>query len=235
MDSRPATRTLRAAVFAALVVLLAALGQVLVTGRPLPVTVLALAGGAVFAVALALGGRIRGFAAIAGVFLPLQLTLSVLFDLAQATCRPGAGGAGPHVFEPLVCRGGSVGAFLVGSTGQGGPLGTGGPGAGVPTAVGGLLLLLVHTLIALIAAFWLRRADAALTGLAESLRTLRDFLQHRATATAGRLLRLLAAPVPARPVARVPFPPASRAYVPAVDVLLGPAVRRGPPVFAPAC
>ncbi|MFD0263143.1 hypothetical protein ACFV4M_28655 [Kitasatospora indigofera] len=237
MDSKQATRTLRAAVFAALVVLLAALGQVLVTGRPLPVAVLALAGGAVFALALALAGRRRGFGRIAAVFLPLQLALSALFDLAQTTCGPGTG-AGPHVFEPLVCRGGSVGAFLVGNSslaGDGGLLGHGAASAGVPTAAGGVLLLLVHTLIALVAAFWLRRADAALTGLAESLRTLRDFLHRRATAAVRGLLRLLTAPVPARPVVRLPLPPSSREHLPVEDVLTGPAVRRGPPVLAAAC
>ncbi|MGW2546293.1 aldehyde dehydrogenase family protein, partial [Kitasatospora sp. NPDC001574] len=52
----PASRTLRAAVFAALLVLLAGLGQVLVTGRPLPLGTLAVAGAAVFAVAFALAG-----------------------------------------------------------------------------------------------------------------------------------------------------------------------------------
>ncbi|WP_371483210.1 hypothetical protein [Kitasatospora sp. NBC_00315] len=233
MSSSPATRTLRAAVFAALVVLLAALGQVLVTGRPLPLPVLALAGGAVFAVALALAGSVRGFWRIAAVFLPLQLALSVLFDLAQATCRPGAAPAGLHAFEPLVCRGGSVGAFLVGDGGLFGHGDRALPGA-VPTAAGGLLLLLVHTVIALVAAFWLRRADAALSGLAQALRTLRDFLQSFVDA-AAHWPRLLTAPVPARPLGRIPFPSASREHIPAVDVPLDPAVRRGPPALVPAC
>ena len=234
MSGSPATRTLRAALFAALVVLVAALGQVLVTGHPLPLPVLALAGGAVFAVALALAGAVRGFWWIAAVFLPLHLALSALFDLAQATCRPGiAPPGGPHAFEPLVCRGGSVGAFLVG---DGGLLHHGGgslPGA-VPTAAGGLLLVLVHGLIALCAAFWLRRADAALAGLAQASRTLRDFAQSFLPA-AARWLLLLCAPLPARPPARFPLPPAAREHVPAVEVLLAPTVRRGPPALAPAC
>lgn len=80
------TRTLRAAVFAALLVLLAGLGQVLVTGRPLPLGTLAVAGVAVFAVAFALSGRERGYRVVAAVFLPLELGLSALFDLAQSTC-----------------------------------------------------------------------------------------------------------------------------------------------------
>ena len=231
----PATRTLRAAVFAALVVLLAALGQVLVTGRPLPVSVLAVSGTVVFAVALASAGSERGFGRIAALFLPLQIGLSVLFGLAQATCGPGLSMAGLtssglHAFEPLVCRGGSVGGFLLGHDTA---AATGAAGA-APTVAGGLLLLLVHVAIALLAAFWLRRADSALSSLGEALHTLGDFLHSKAP-TAARLLRLIAAPGPARPALRVPFPESDREHLPAADVLLGPVVRRGPPVLAPAC
>ncbi|MFI9328484.1 hypothetical protein ACIGZJ_13175 [Kitasatospora sp. NPDC052868] len=215
----PATRTLRAAVFAALVVLLAGLGQVLVTGRPLPVGTLALAGGAVFAVAFALAGGERGYGRIAAVFLPLELGLAALFDLAQTTCPSWPPGAA-RGFEPLLCGGGSLGGFLLGH--------------GLPQSGGPLLLLALHCAIALAGAFWLRRADAALTGLARTVRTLREFGRHFLPA-AARWLLLLAAPVPARPVARVPFPRASRERVPAEGVMLRPAVRRGPPVPAPAC
>ncbi|MFJ8622829.1 hypothetical protein ACIRD3_08275 [Kitasatospora sp. NPDC093550] len=220
MDIGPVTRTLRAAVFAALVVLLAGLGQVLVTGRTLPLGPMALAALAVFAVAFALAGRERGYPAIAAVFLPLQLGAGALFDLAQTTCPslpPGAGAA--RGLEPLLCGGGSLGGFLLGH--------------GVSERTGVMLLLLLHTLIALAGAYWLRRADAALAGLARTVRMLGEFL-HRHLPAAARWLLLLSAPVPARPVARVPFPPASRALVPAEDVVVRPAVRRGPPAFVPA-
>ncbi|MBO1417147.1 hypothetical protein [Streptomyces sp. FH025] len=216
MDIGPATRTLRAAVFAALVVLLAGLGQVLVTGRALPVGTMGLASVAVFAVAFALAGRERGYPAIAAVFLPLELGVSALFDLAQSTC-PSLPPGTAHGFQPLLCGGGSLGGFLLGH--------------GVSQQTGVLLLLLLHSVIALSGAFWLRRADAALAGLARTVRMLGEFL-HRHLPAAARWLRLLAAPVPARPVARVPFPRASRSLVPAEDVVVRPAVRRGPPVFA---
>ncbi|MFE5582822.1 hypothetical protein [Kitasatospora sp. NPDC056531] len=216
MDIGPVTRTLRAAVFAALVVVLAGLGQVLVTGRALPVGTMGLAGVAVFVVAFALAGRERGFPAIAAVFLPLELGVSALFDLAQSTCPSLPPGAA-HGFQPLLCGGGSLGGFLLGH--------------GVSQQTGVLLLLLLHTVIALAGAFWLRRADAALAGLARAVRMLGEFLQRYLPA-AARWLLLLATPVPARPVARVPFPRASRALVPAEDVAVRPAVRRGPPVFA---
>ncbi|MFB7619433.1 hypothetical protein [Kitasatospora sp. NPDC056181] len=219
MNNGPGFRTLRAAVFAALVVLLAGLGQVLVTGRPLPLGTLALAGGAVFAVAFALAGSERGYPAIAAVFVPLELGLSALFDLAQTTC-PTLPPGSARGFEPLLCGGGSLGGFLLGHA--------------VAESTGMLLLLALHAAIALAAAFWLRRADSALTGLARSVHTLGEFTR-RFLPTAGRRLLLLTAPVPARPPARVPFPRASRVRVPAEPVLLGPAVRRGPPVAAPAC
>ncbi|MFD0277691.1 hypothetical protein ACFVHB_27790 [Kitasatospora sp. NPDC127111] len=213
----PASRTLRAAVFAALVVLLAGLGQVLVTGRPLPLGTLAVAGAAVFAMAFALAGSERRYPVVAAVFLPLELGLSALFDLAQTTC-PALPPGSARGFEPLLCGGGSLGGFLLGHE------------TGRST---GVLLLALHTVIALAAAFWLRRADAALTGLARSVRVLGDFAQ-RVPGAAGRWLPLLAAPVPVRPVARVPFPRASRVRVPAEGVLLTPAVRRGPPLPVPA-
>ncbi|MEU4584242.1 hypothetical protein AB0F92_19440 [Kitasatospora aureofaciens] len=216
MDIGPVTRTLRAAVFAALVVLLAGLGQVLVTGRSLPVGTMGLASVAVFALAFALAGRERGYPVIAAAFVPLELAVSTLFDFAQRSCPTLPPGAG-HGFRPLLCGGGSLGGFLLGH--------------GVSEQTGVLLLLLLHTVIALAGAFWLRRAEAALSGLARALRVLGEFL-HRHLPAAARWLRLLLAPVPARPVVRVPFPSASRSMVPAEDAVVRPAVRRGPPVFA---
>ncbi|MER6298978.1 hypothetical protein ABT247_05300 [Kitasatospora sp. NPDC001539] len=218
MDIGPVTRTLRAAVLAALVVLLAGLGQVVVTGRALPAATMGLAAVAAFAVAFAAAGRERGYPAIAAVFVPLELGVSALFDVAQSTC-PSLPPDAAHGFQPLLCGGGSLGGFLLGH--------------GVSQQTGVLLLLLLHTVIALAGAFWLRRADAALAGLARAVRMLGEFL-HRHLPAAARWLRLLSAPVPARPVARVPFPRASRALVPAQDVVVRPAVRRGPPVFVPA-
>ncbi|MFB7125052.1 hypothetical protein [Kitasatospora sp. NPDC056273] len=216
MNTSPVTRTLRAAVFAALVVLLAGLGQVLVTGRTLPVGPMLLASAAVFAAAFALAGRERGFPAVAAVFLPLELAAGTLFDLAQSTCPSLPPGTG-HGLQPLLCGGGSLGGFLLGH--------------GVSAQTGLLLLLLLHTVIALAGAFWLSRADAALCCLAGAVRMLGEFL-HRHLPAAARWLRLLVAPLPARPPARVPFPRASRVLVPAEDVVVRPAVRRGPPVFA---
>ncbi|MGW6918493.1 hypothetical protein ACWGB8_32460 [Kitasatospora sp. NPDC054939] len=213
----PATRTLRAALFAALVVLLAGLGQVLVTGRPLPLATLALAGTAVFAAALLLAGGQHGFGRVAAVFVPLELGLSALFGLAQTAC-PSLPPDAAHGLRPLLCGGGSLGGFLLGH--------------GLPSALGAVLLVVLHTVIGLAAAFWLHRADAALGAVLRATGALRAFARRLGPAAVRRLLALLGAAAPARPVVRAPFPRASRVRIPADPVVLGPAVRRGPPVLA---
>ncbi|MER5864998.1 hypothetical protein [Kitasatospora sp. NPDC002040] len=216
MKSGQAGRAVRAAVFAALVVPLAALGQVVLTGRPLPVPVVALAGAAAFLVAFACLGSGRGFGRILAVLLPTQLAVGVLFDLGQLTCSTPGGHAPLGGLEPLVCSGGSIGEFLLS------------PGS-TPAPVAGLPVLLGHVLVAVLSAWALRLGESALHGQAATARLLGELL-----AGAWRFLRLLA-PRPARPVLRLPIPRSSRLLVPADDILLRPALRRGPPVFAPAC
>uniref|UniRef100_A0AB33K602 Integral membrane protein n=1 Tax=Kitasatospora sp. CMC57 TaxID=3231513 RepID=A0AB33K602_9ACTN len=210
------TRAVRAAVFAALVVLFAALGQVVLTGRPLPVSVVGLAGLAAFLVGFAFVGSGWGFGRIIAVLLPTQLAVGVLFDLGQLTCTVPGGTRPLAGFEPLVCSGGSIGEYLLS------PGSTPAPLAGLPVLVG-------HLLVALLASWALCRSEAALTRQATTSRLLGELL-----AGVWRVLRL-PVPRPARPVLRQPIPESSRARIPADDILLRPALRRGPPVFAPAC
>lgn len=223
MTSTHATRALRAAVFTALAVPLSALGQVVLTGRPLPLTLVAAATVAVFLVAAVLAGSERRLVQITAVLVPVELLLNTTFNLGQATCAPAFGP--DHLptrgMGLLVCGGGSVdGSFLSEQLGHPGP---------VAPALTQLFVLLVHLAIALAAAVWLRLGDAALSGLARALRSLRQ-----SVATPLRLLLLLA-PVPARPVLRVPLPASDRPRPRRELVVLSPAPRRGPPVFAPAC
>ncbi|WP_073921271.1 hypothetical protein [Streptomyces sp. CB03911] len=222
MTTRHATRALRAAVFTALAVPLSASGQVVVTGRPLPPALVAGATVVVFLVAAALAGAERGLLHISAVLVPVELLLNTAFNLGQTTCAPAFGaGHGPiHGMNLLVCGGGSTdGSFLPGPLGRTGPV--------APAAVQ-LFLLLVHLLVAVVAAVWLRLGDAALSGLANALRALGDSL-------GGPLRRLLLlAPVPARPVRLVRPPLVDRPRPRRQDVLRGPAPRRGPPAFAPA-
>ncbi len=76
-------RLLRAAVFTAVCVLLAAAGHTLAAGRPVPVRSLALGWLAVFAFVLPLAGRERRLPGIAALLALGQLTLHVVFSTGQ--------------------------------------------------------------------------------------------------------------------------------------------------------
>ncbi|RKT19241.1 hypothetical protein BX285_3697 [Streptomyces sp. 1114.5] len=221
--STHATRALRAAVFTALAVPMAALGQVVITGRPLPLSLVASACVVVFLVAAAMAGGERRMLHISGVMVPVELLLNTTFNLGQTSCGPMLTGQVPaRGVNLLVCGGGSMdGSLLSGSLGHAGQL--------APVATQ-LLLLLVHLVIALAAAGWLRLGDAALSGLARALRALQKSL-----ARPLRALLVLLLPAPVRPVLRVPLPVSDRVRPRREDVVLSPAPRRGPPAFAPAC
>ncbi|MYR14634.1 hypothetical protein GTY62_29330, partial [Streptomyces sp. SID724] len=107
-------RVARAAVFTALVVTLSTASHVLLSRVPLPLTAVALLAAAVFAVAYALAGRERGFGAIAGLLVPLELAADTLFTTGQHLCYGAAGGpvAGTlrAVGFDVLCGGGEVGA-----------------------------------------------------------------------------------------------------------------------------
>jgi hypothetical protein len=160
MTESRATRVLRAAVFTALAVPLAALGQVVLTGRPLPLTLVLGCTAAVFLVALALDGARHGLWRLAAVMVPVELLLNTAFNLGQDGCATVA--ARSHGVDLLVCGGGSVDGSPVLS-------GLAGQSAGSLR----LLVVLAHLVLALAAALWLRLGDAALGGAAQVLRALR--------------------------------------------------------------
>ncbi|GAA0662854.1 hypothetical protein GCM10010193_12790 [Kitasatospora atroaurantiaca] len=209
MTDNQATRALRAAVFTALAVPLSALGQVVITGRPLPLSLVAAATAAVFLVALAASGTQRRLLHICAVLMPVELLLNTAFNLGQDACA-----APSHGVDLLVCGGGSVdGSFLA----------TSAPGTAQA------LVLMVHVLLALAAALWLRLGDAALCGLAEALRALGGLV------TAPYRALLLSSPLPSCPATLTPVPDAEQAPPRRADVVLSPAPRRGPPALALAC
>ncbi|MGW1209771.1 hypothetical protein ACWD5F_09010 [Streptomyces sp. NPDC002499] len=84
MTASPTVRTLRAAVFAALCVLLAAGGHALATGSAPPVWAQAAGFAPVFGAAYLLGGRERSLAAIGAATLTAQGGLHLTFDAARA-------------------------------------------------------------------------------------------------------------------------------------------------------
>ncbi|PWS52790.1 hypothetical protein DLE01_02740, partial [Streptomyces sp. FT05W] len=102
-------RAVRAGLFTALVVTLSSASHVLLSRVPLPLTAVALLAGAVFAVAFALAGRERGFGAIAGLLVPLELAADTVFTTGQHLCYGAAGGpiAGPlrSVGVDVLCGG----------------------------------------------------------------------------------------------------------------------------------
>ncbi len=207
----------------------------LLSGVPLPLTAVALLAAAVFAVAYALAGRERGFGAIAGLLVPLELAADTLFTTGQHLCYGAAGGpvAGPlrAVGFDVLCGGevGTGGARIAGVGAVGTPLadvaGAGDraaallaqPGPAVPW-----LLLVAHVAVGLLAAAWLRRGEAALAGLvrAAALLAFRPLLTAVAVVSAG--VRPCGPPLPAR---RASAPAADRPFPRALCGTQGPAAR----------
>ncbi|MFJ8349035.1 hypothetical protein ACIQ9J_22270 [Streptomyces sp. NPDC094153] len=81
-------RVLRAAVFAAVCVVLAAIGHVLMSGSPVPWWVLLASVTGVGALAWVCGGAERGRAGVVALTVGVQTCLHVCFTLAQAGRRP---------------------------------------------------------------------------------------------------------------------------------------------------
>ncbi|MEW1699676.1 MULTISPECIES: hypothetical protein [unclassified Streptomyces] len=84
-------RGVRAATFAAVCVLLAATGHVLMSARALPGPVLALAFAGTWAVAWALSGRERGLVAVTATSMAVQSALHTVFGWSQSAGSPATG------------------------------------------------------------------------------------------------------------------------------------------------
>ncbi|MCW8378199.1 hypothetical protein [Streptomyces justiciae] len=119
MTSGWGTRTVRAAVFAAVCVLLAALGHVLMSGRHVPAWALACGTLLTGAAAWCLAGRERGLPTVVGLVVAAQTALHEGFSLAQPRAAgPGmAGGAGDMSAGDMGA--GDMGAMDVGATHMG--------------------------------------------------------------------------------------------------------------------
>ncbi|WP_129309642.1 hypothetical protein [Streptomyces sp. L2] len=216
-------RAVRAALFTAVVVTLSTASHVLLSQAPLPFGTVAAVAAGVFATAYLLAGRERGFARIAALLIPLELTADTVFTTGQQACYGRAGGpvAGPlhAVGFDVLCEGGAVGTPLAqvtgGATRADALLAHASPAAA-------WLLLAVHVGVGLLAAAWLRRGERALTQLLRAL-----------AATALRAVRPLL-PASAADSERVSAPrrlprPAPRTAA-ARDLLLAHSLgRRGPP------
>ncbi|MEU5434335.1 hypothetical protein AB0G73_13270 [Streptomyces sp. NPDC020719] len=88
MTAGDCCRTVRAAMFAALCVLLTAFGHALMSGAPVPWWALGCATLATGAAAWCLAGRERGFGQVVAVAVVAQAVLHELFSVAQEAARP---------------------------------------------------------------------------------------------------------------------------------------------------
>ncbi|WP_078948200.1 hypothetical protein [Streptomyces griseus] len=201
------SRTLRAAVFAAVCVLLASLGHVMMSGSAVPwwamVTGAALTGGT----AWWLAGRERGPVLVSSVVVAAQAALHASFSLAQAVVHPQTSG-GRSLFHQwlgyLLCGspsgpGAEHGAMStsmasmdhgMGAMPSMGPMGHMGAAHSLDHGMGGMSstgMLAAHLLAALLCGLWLAHGERA------AFRILRAF--------AGWLV------VPLRLILRLPTPP----------------------------
>ncbi|MEV8536485.1 hypothetical protein [Streptomyces sp. NPDC051211] len=166
-------RAVRAALFSALVVLLSAGSHVLMSRVPLPPSLVLGAFAAVFAIAYALAGRERGFGAIAGLLVPLELAADTAFTVGQHVCYGPAGGpvAGPLRALGLdgLCGGPPLGGPLAEVAG---PVGDPAALLAAPGPWTPWLLLAVHVSVGLLAALWLRQGERALGRLLRAVGAL---------------------------------------------------------------
>lgn len=165
-------RAVRAALFTALVVTLSAASHVLLSRVPLPPFTVAALAAAVFTVAFALAGRERGFGAIAGVLIPLELAADTVFTAGQHVCYGPSGGPVAGALRSVgvdVLCGGQVGTPLASVTGPGKDAVAllDSPAPALPW-----LLLGAHVAVGLLAALWLRRGESALASVARSVGAL---------------------------------------------------------------
>ncbi|MFF5516468.1 hypothetical protein [Streptomyces coeruleorubidus] len=217
-------RTIRAAVFAAVCVVLAALGHVMMSGDHVPLGTL-LAGWAVTsAVGWCLAGRERGLRLVVAVAVAVQTALHSAFSLAPAD----GASAGP---VPL-----RMGAMDMGADGNGAmghdmgsmpsaPMsmsGHTGHASHAPDGESSLGMLAAHLIAALLCGLWLGHGERAVFRL---LRAVGGWL-------AAPLRLLFALPAPPPPPVRVRRWPSDRA--PRLLLLVHAITSRGPPVRAAA-
>ncbi|MGI5468384.1 hypothetical protein [Streptomyces sp. CA-132043] len=232
-DARPPFRAVRAALFAAVCVTLAAAGHAVMSGHGIPPGALGAALAVVGAAAWLAAGRQRGLPAITGGVLTVQAALHLAFAAAQGsgvgapmTCGM-SGTAGTHgatgthgapgmhgMTGPHDMAGMHAGHDMAGMSGGGAAMGAGhdmtGMSAGMTAA---------HLLAALLCALWLRYGEAAFFQLLRCV-----------AAPAFRALRLLVVicrgPAPER---RTRVPARTRPRVPRWELIADTVSRRGPP------
>ncbi|MER6024638.1 hypothetical protein [Streptomyces sp. NPDC001851] len=213
-------RAIRAAVFAAMCVLLAALGHVLMSGTDVPAWALAAGGAATGAVGWCLAGRERGLPLIVTVVVAAQTVLHEAFSYAQSASGTSGTSGGPAAMGmsgmDAMHSSMDMGAMHTGHTGMS-PMDHMGHSMDGGTSSFGMLA--AHLLAAVLCGLWLAYGEKA------AFRILR--------ATAGWLaapLRLLLA-LPGTPDRPRVHPRRRRSdRAPRLLLLVHAITSRGPPV-----
>ncbi|MEU4086924.1 hypothetical protein [Streptomyces aureus] len=225
------TRVLRAVMFAAVCVVLAALGHVMMSGSPVAWWALAGAGAGTAGAGWCLAGRERGLALVVSVVVLAQAALHVVFSIARSLTPTATGSMGMGSTDMGSMDMSSMDMGSTGSTGMSGmgsmdmgsmgagPLAHLFPGGARTGSLSSLGMFAAHALAALLCGLWLAHGERAV------FRVLR--------AMAGRLaapLRLLLAlpEPPYRPVLRPRRRTSDRA--PRLLLLVHAITLRGPPV-----
>ncbi|QGZ48636.1 hypothetical protein GPZ77_09765 [Streptomyces sp. QHH-9511] len=169
-DARSPIRALRAALFAAVCVTLAAVGHSSMSAHDIPRPSLYLAFAVTGGLAWLAGGRRRGAYAIGGGLLAVQAALHLIFSTGGAH-HTGAGHGTAHA--DALPRGSMAGASMGGATMEapntaGSTMGHAATEPAMQMVTGHTSggMLAAHLLAALICGLWLARGEAAIFGLA---------------------------------------------------------------------
>jgi hypothetical protein len=210
---------MRAAVFAAVCVVLAALGHVMMSGDHVPVPVLLAGWGVTGAAGWCLAGRERGLLLVVAVAVVVQTALHSAFSLAPRGADGSATAHGLSSMESMsgsMPMSGSVPLSTSGSMHSGmGHMGHPGHASGGDSSLG---MLAAHLLAALLCGLWLGHGERAVFRL----------LRAVGSRLAAPLRLLLARPAPPPPPARVGRPSSDR--VPRLLLPVHAITSRGPPV-----
>ncbi|MFI9611559.1 hypothetical protein ACIHCM_07680 [Streptomyces sp. NPDC052023] len=158
------SRTVRAAVFAAVCVLLAALGHVLMSGSHVPWWALAAGGAATGAAGWGLAGRERGLALIVTVVVTAQTALHSAFSVAQSAAPARAGAMG-HAMPASPRGDAGMPATHMAAAHTHAPdavdMGHGGDMSHVMDGSSSFGMLAAHLLAALLCGLWLAHGERA--------------------------------------------------------------------------
>ncbi|MEV4452422.1 MULTISPECIES: hypothetical protein [Streptomyces] len=159
-------RTMRAAVFAAVCVLLAALGHVLMSGATVPWWTMAAGFAATTGVGWCLAGRERGLALVVPAAVVAQGALHSAFSLAQSAASGAGTGSVAHAMSGMDMGSmsmdamdmGSIGSMSTGRSEHAGHLAQLAHGMGGTSSFG---MLAAHALAAVLSGLWLAYGEKA--------------------------------------------------------------------------